>query len=598
MKSRPQDNPHFFDKPAIKVFLSYYGPHMALFSGDLVCALLVAACDIAFPMMSRYTLNTIIPAMEMRPFVVMIAAMLVMYILRSLFNYFITYWGHVFGTQVEADMRRDLFHHIERQGFPFFDRHRTGHIMSRVTTDLFEVTELAHHGPEDVIISLLTLLGSFAMMLTIRWELAVIIFAFLPLMVLRTALSRKSLNETSRSVKEKTSDINAALESSISGSRVTKAFTNEAFEEEKFEEGNKAFRIAKKKFYHAMAGFHVKIDFQINFLNVAVIAVGGWFIMQEKMTIADLVAANLFVASFSQPIRRLSNFVEQYTTGMAGFTRFLEIMRTHEETVQKEGAAELKKALGNIEYRNVDFAYSNNVPVLKNVNLSVESGKTLALVGPSGAGKTTFCHLLPRFYELTGGRILLDGTDIRDYTVSSLRRQIGLVQQDVFLFAGTIRDNIAYGNIHATQEEIEEAAKRAEIHEDILKMPNGYDTIVGERGLRLSGGQKQRVSIARTFLKNPPVLILDEATSALDTATEQRIQRSFDELSKGRTSIIIAHRLSTIRNADCIAVISGEGIAECGTHRELIEKNGIYAELYHNQFEQNTGADEATPQNQ
>ncbi|MDE5897845.1 MAG: ABC transporter ATP-binding protein/permease [Treponemataceae bacterium] len=567
------------DRP-LAVFLSYYKPHWKLFAGDLACAVLIAAIDVGFPVVSRFALNSLIPNRSVRAFCLLLAALLAAYLLRRMCTWFVNYWGHVFGTLVEADMRRDVFEHLERQSFSFYDRHRTGKLMARATTDLFEITELAHHGPEDVLISALTLLGSFCILLKIRWELAAIVFAFLPLTLAATLLSRKKLSAASRTVKEATAEINAVLESSISGVRVTKIFTNEAYEMRRFAEGNGGFLRAKKSFYKNMAGFHADIELFSALLNVLVLAAGGFFIMKGRMTVPDLVAANLFVAAFSSPVRRLVSFVEQYTTGMAGFRRFLELMRSDTGVRDAPGAREILCARGNIAFEDVCFSYNEGQSVLEGVSLRISAGQKFALVGLSGGGKTTLCSLIPRFYEISSGRILLDGIDVRDITLESLRRQIGMVQQDVFLFAGTVRENIAYGRIGATDAEVEDAARRAEIHDDILKMPGGYDAVVGERGITLSGGQKQRVSIARCFLKNPPILILDEATSALDTATEIKIQRAFDALSKGRTTLIIAHRLSTIQNADCIAVVGDKGIVEQGTHGELLARDGAYASLY------------------
>ena len=572
------------------LFFSYFKPHMGLFLADMCCAAFIAAVDLGFPMISRYIVNTLLPsfstepAVTMRMFITIVILLFVFYIMRFGAQWFVTYFGHLFGVHVETDMRRDVFAHIERQSFSFFDKNRTGKIMSRATNDLFEVSELAHHGPEDLFISVITLVGAFILMFRIQHYLALIILIILPVMVFRIMYSRKSMLATSKQVKDKTAEINAELESSISGARVTKVFTNEDYENDRFAESNGKYFTAKKEYYCSMASFHSRIDFTTNILGVVVIAAGGLLIMKGKMNLGDLIAANLFVAAFLQPVRRLSNLVEQFSTGIAGFRRFSEIMHMHDETPENQNAPELHAIRGDISYRNVSFSYNEGSSVLNHINLDINAGKTIALVGPSGSGKTTLCHLLPRFYETTSGTITIDGTDIRSVSVKSLRRQIGIVQQDVFLFAGTVRENIAYGRISATENEIMEAAKRAEIHDDILKMPAGYDTIVGERGIKLSGGQKQRISIARIFLKNPPVLILDEATSALDTATELRIQKAFDELAKGRTTFIIAHRLSTIRNADCIAVVSDEGITETGTHEELMKSGGIYHELYTAQF--------------
>ena len=451
--------------------------------------------------------------------------------------------------------------------------------MSRATTDLFEITELAHHGPEDFTIAMLNLIGAFIMMLHIRWELAIIVVVVLPVMIAIGIISRRNLSKTSVKVKEITAEVNAGLESSISGIRVTKGFNNEEFERKRFNGFNKQFSDAKKWRYKYMATFFSNIEFCNNLLSLVVLGAGGYFIIKGKMTLPDLVAANLFVAAFRAPIGKLNFLVEQYTNGMAGFNRFLEIMRTEPEPADAPDAVEILSARGNISFKDVSFSYTSDFPVLSGVNLDIHAGEKFALVGASGGGKSTICNLIPRFYEITGGEISLDGIDIKKIKKSSLRAQIGIVQQDVFLFAGTIRENIAYGKPGATDAEIEQAARRAEIHEDIMKMPNGYDTVVGERGIKLSGGQKQRVSIARCFLKNPPILILDEATSALDTATEIKIQHSFDELAKGRTTLVIAHRLSTIKNADKIAVVTDHGIAEQGTHEELMAKQGQYFKL-------------------
>ena len=573
-----------FSAQPIKVFLSYFLPHKKLFALDLLCATFIAAIDVSFPMLSRWAIDAVIPEKNFRAFFTLILAIFAEYIFRNLCSYCVTYWGHVFGNLVEADMRRDIFAQIERQSFSFFDKNRTGALMSRVTNDLFDITELAHHGPEDVWTSLLTLFGSCFLLFKIRMELAIIVFAFLPIAIALVIFSRKSLMRSSKKVKETTAEINSAIESSISGIRATQAFTNEKFEQEKFDSGNANFVRAKQWRYKAMATFQSNIEFANNILYLVVLAAGGFFIMRGKMKVSDLIAANLFVAAFTAPIGKLSFFTELFTTGMAGFSRFLEIMRTDTSIKEADDAVEIIGARGNIRFENVGFSYNENFPVLKNINLEIRAGEKQALVGTSGGGKTTICNLIPRFYEASAGRILLDGIDIKKLKVENLRKQIGIVQQEVFLFAGTIRENIAYGKVGASLEEIVKAAKRAEIHDDIMKMPQGYDTIVGERGITLSGGQKQRVSIARCFLKNPPILILDEATSALDSATELKIQGAFDALSKGRTTIVIAHRLSTIRNADNIAVIGEHGITESGTHDALIAKGGEYKRLCESQF--------------
>ena len=568
-----------YSKHPLKIFFAYYKPHWKLFAADMACAVFMAAIDVAFPMFSRYALNTLIPNHELCTFLILVAVLLAGFCLHKCCNFFVAYWGHVFGNRVEQDMRRDVFDHLEKLPFSYYDTHRTGKIMSRATTDLFEITELAHHGPEDFTIAMLNLIGAFIMMLHIRWELAIVVIVVLPIMIAIGIVSRRNLSRTSTKVKETTAEVNASLESSISGIRVTKGFTNEDFERSRFDVYNKQYSAAKQVRFKYMGKFFSNIEFCNNLLSLVVLAVGGYFIIKGKMTLPDLVAANLFVAAFRAPIGKLNFLVEQFSTGMAGFNRFIEIMRTEPEPSDAPDAVEILSARGNISFKNVSFSYTEDFPVLDGVNLDIHAGEKFALVGASGGGKSTICNLIPRFYEITGGEISLDGIDIRKIKKQSLRAQIGIVQQDVFLFAGTIRDNIAYGKPDATDAEIEAAARRAEIHDDIMLMPNGYNSIVGERGIKLSGGQKQRVSIARCFLKNPPILILDEATSALDTATEIKIQHSFDELAKGRTTLVIAHRLSTIKNADKIAVVTDHGIAEQGTHDELMEKRGEYYKL-------------------
>ena len=569
---------NFSDKP-LKIFFSYYKPHLKLFIADMICAFMIAAIDVAFPMFSRYALDILIPNGNLRIFTFFIIILGLGYFLRWLCNWFVNYWGHIFGNRIEQDMRRDVFSHLEKLPFSFYDTNRTGKIMARATTDLFEITELAHHGPEDFFIAILTIFGSFFLLLKIRWELAIIVIISMPIILFIVIFSRRNLSKTSKKVKETTAEINANLESSISGIRVTKGFVNEELENKNFDAMNKKYSHAKRIRFKYMAFFHSNIELCNNLLSLLVLAAGGYFIMKGKMTLPDLVAANLFIASFTAPIRKLTNFVEQFSTGMAGFSRFLEIMQTEPEEPDSPDAAEILASRGNISFEHVNFSYANNIQVLSDINFTVKSGEKFALVGSSGGGKSTICNLIPRFYEISEGQILLDGINIKKIKRNSLRNQIGIVQQDVFLFAGSVRENISYAKPDATEQEIILAAKRAEIHDDIMNMPDGYETIVGERGIKLSGGQKQRISIARCFLKNPPILILDEATSALDTATEIKIQKAFDELSKGRTTIVIAHRLSTIKNADKIAVINHKTICETGTHSDLIAKQGEYYKL-------------------
>lgn len=568
----------------IRKFIGYYKPHWKLFAADLFCALMIAAVDLLFPVVSRYAMQNLLPENAYGAFFGVMGALVAAYFIRAGFQYFVNYWGHVLGVHMEADMRRELFAHLQTLPFKFYDKNRTGHLMSRVVNDLFEVVELAHHGPEDLFISFLTLAGALIIMLTIRWELGLLILVLVPLIILFACWRRKRMSAASRKVKERTAGINADIESSISGVRVARAFHNEAYEMEKFNRGNEKYRYAKRGFYREMGIFMSGLDFLTSIMNVAVIAFGGYLIMQGRFDYIDLITFSLYVGTFLQPIRRLSSFMEQYTVGMAGFQRFQELLAVQPDIVDTPDAHELTNVRGEVDFRDVTFSYDEGVRVLSGVNLHIPAGKTLALVGPSGGGKSTLCHLIPRFYELDAGQITIDGQDIRSLTLGSLRENVGIVQQDVMLFAGTILENIRYGRITATDEEVMEAAKKAEIHEDILQMPDGYQTYVGERGIMLSGGQKQRVSIARIFLKNPPILILDEATSALDTVTEAHIQAAFDKLSQGRTTLVIAHRLSTIRGADQIAFIDSSGIRELGTHRELMERDGAYARLYRIQF--------------
>lgn len=567
----------------IKAFVSYYRPHWKLFALDLVCALFIALIDLTFPLASRTAMQNYLPNKTYIAFFIVMGILTAAFLLRAGLQYFVGYWGHVLGVNMEADMRRDLFSHLQTLPFSFYDKNRTGQLMSRVVNDLFEIVELAHHGPEDLFISSVTLVGAFIVLLTIQWRLALVVFVLVPVIVIFTARRRRRMSEASRKVKERTAGINADIESSISGVRAARAFNNEQYELERFDEGNRLFRGAKQSFYRQMGIFISGMDFLMNIMNVAVITFGGILIMAGRMDLIDLITFTLYISAFLQPVRRLSNFIEQYTVGMAGFERFCGLMAVESDIIDRPDAKPLVKIRGDIEFKGVTFSYDNDVQVLSDANLNVRAGETLALVGPSGGGKSTLCHLVPRFYEISKGTITIDGINIRDVTLSSLRAAVGIVQQEVMLFAGTIMENIRYGRIDAGDDEVIEAAKRAEIHNDIMQMPDGYQTYIGERGVMLSGGQKQRVSIARIFLKNPPILILDEATSALDTITEARIQKAFDELSKGRTTMIIAHRLSTVRGADCIAYIDSEGIREIGTHEELMERGGFYAALVQTQ---------------
>lgn len=572
----------------IKRFARYYKPHIGLFLLDIGCATLVAAVDVAFPLLTNYLLKKLFPEIEQTGahnlivlFAILIAAIFTAYILRAVMLYIVNYWGHLFGVRVEADMRRDIFSHIQTLPFSFYDKIRTGKLLSRATTDLFEISELAHHGPEDLLISSLTVLGAFVAMFFIEWRIALAMLLLMPFCIFFVMKARFSMKSTSKAVKEQIANINAGIESSISGARVAKAFANEEYEIEKFEEGNNAFLHAKNRFYQTMAIFNSGTEFFIALFNVVVLLTGGILIIKKAgFSSLTFITFMLYVSAFTSPLKRFASFFEQYMMGMAGFTRFLEILDTKSDIVDRENAIEVQNVKGKIEFRDVGFHYEGGRQVLDHVNLTIDPGKKLALVGPSGGGKTTMCHLLMRFYDVMEGAILVDDVDIRDYTQESLRRNIGIVQQDVFLFAGSILENIRYGRLDATDEEVVQAAIRAHIHDEIMRFPDQYQTEVGERGVKLSGGQKQRISVARLFLKNPPILILDEATSALDTVTEYDIQKSFDELAEGRTTLIIAHRLSTVRNADEIIVIDKSGIRERGSHDELIAQNGLYATFY------------------
>lgn len=569
----------------IKLFVQHYKGHLGLFSLDMICALAVSAIDLLFPFFSKKSMEMYLPNHLFKTFFTVMAIFIAAYLLKAVLYYIITYWGHRMGAFIEADLREELFGHIEKLSFSFFDKNRTGQLMSRVTNDLFEITELSHHGPEDLFISCVTIIGAFCILCTIEWRLALIVFAVIPCFIIFSVIIRRKMAEKSTQVKVRTSEINASIESGLSGIRTAKAFANEDIEMDKFRDSNKKFLGAKKDYYKIMGIFGGGMEFAMSLLSVLVIAAGGYFIMKDSMNYIELVTFSLYVSTFISPVRKLVAFIEQYMAGMAGFKRFLEVMRTDPEIDDKPDAKILNNVKGNISIKNVSFSYApakedEEAPaVLNNINVEIPAGSCFAVVGPSGGGKTTLCHLIPRFYDVSDGAIMIDGVDVRDVTQKSLRQSIGIVQQDVFMFAGTIRENIAYGKPDATMDEIMEAAKRAEIHNEITEMPNGYDSYIGERGVMLSGGQKQRIGIARVFLKNPPILILDEATSALDSMTEIRIQSAFDELAKGRTSIIIAHRLSTIRNADMIAVINDNTVQEMGNHAELMKKGGQYAHL-------------------
>ena len=565
------------------IFLSYFKRHKGLFAVDLLCAVLIAGIDLAFPLITRTALYDLLPQGLYQVFFAIMAAVVVCYLLRTFLNYIVCYYGHTFGIRVEADIRADLFRHMQEMGFDFYNQNRTGQLMSRLTSDLFDLTELAHHGPEDLITAILTIIGALVVMFKIQWRLAVVVAILIPIFLMTVMLMRRSMGNASKEVKEKVAHINTEIESGLSGFRTAKAFANEAVENARFSAANELFKTSKRQFHKAMGRFASSMEFFLCSLNVVIIGVGGYLIMKGQLDYPDLLTFTLYIASFVAPMRKLSGFSELFANGFAGLNRFVDIMRTEPSLQDKPDAKPLENVRGEIQVEDVSFAYDADLAVLNHVSLKVEPGETIAVVGPSGGGKTTLCQLIPRFYDVSEGAIRIDGQDVRDVTQKSIHENIGIVQQDVFLFADTIFENIRYGRPGASYEEVVEAAKKAEIYEDILAMPQGFDTYVGERGTLLSGGQKQRVAIARIFLKNPPILILDEATSALDSVTEAKIQRAFDELAKGRTTLIIAHRLSTIRAASRIISIADGVITECGTHEELLPTGGIYSQLYKTQ---------------
>ena len=582
----------------LKRFISYYKPHKLVFALDMLSSLGVSIIGIVYPMVTRTMLNDLIPNRNYRMIVIFGMTLLLLYAVKMMLNYFIQYVGHVMGVKMQAQMRRDMFEHLEKLPYSFYDTHETGKIMSRMTNDLMDISELAHHGPENIIISTISIVASFIYLSTIDIYLTLIIFCAVPFLLLIAMLLKNKMHKAFSDSRKSVAVINAALESSISGIRVTKAFTNADKDGEKFEEGNKSFVEARSDAYNAMGQFHSGTTFVTDVFNVIVLIAGGLFLYNGKISFGDYSAFVVSINMFISPVMTLINFMEQYQNGVTGFERFIEILDEEPET-DSPNAVDIGDVKGHIELKDISYAYTTTEDgeeekeVIDHLSLDIKQGETFALVGPSGGGKTTICHLIPHFYNVKKGTILIDGKDIHDVTMESLRRNIGIVQQDIYLFNASIKENILYGRLDATDEEVVEAAKRANIHDYIMTLEDGYNTVIGERGVRLSGGQKQRLSIARVFLKNPPILILDEATSALDNTTEILIQKSLDDLCKGRTTLVVAHRLSTIKNADEIAVIAEGKIVEQGSHEELMTKGGMYSELYKLQFRANTGEDAA-----
>ena len=569
-----------YSKTPLRVLVQYFRPHRGLFVLDLSCALVMALIDLAFPLVARSAMNQLLPARQFDTFFIVMLIVAAAFVIRACMNYIITYWGHMFGVRVEADLRDDLFRHMQSLDFKFFDSNRTGQLMNRMTGDLFEITELSHHGPEDLFVAFITIIGAICIMFTVQWQLALVILIIIPIFLAVVMLCRKNMVTTSRNVKITMSEINGEIESGLSGIRTSKAFANEESDYRKFAQANEKFKTAKCASYSAFGKFNSSLEYFMCIMPVVIMAFGGWLIMKDNMNYVDLVTFYLYISTFINPIRKLGNFTEIFMNGYAGLTRFIDLMRLQPEVQEPENPVKPDTVRGRISIENVCFTYDDKTSVLDNINLEINEGETVAIVGPSGGGKSTLCQLIPRFYDVDAGCVKLDNVDVRSISKEALRKNIGIVQQDVFLFPGTVMDNIRYGRPEATDEEVFEAARKAEIYEDIMNMPDKFDSYVGERGVLLSGGQKQRISIARIFLKNPPVLILDEATSALDTVTETRIQKAFDKLAEGRTTVIIAHRLSTIRGADRIILIDDGRIKEEGTHEQLMAAGGQYAQLY------------------
>lgn len=575
------------EKKMLKHFFSYYKPHKRLFIIDFSCAVFVAILDLFFPIAVQWFIDVLLPEGDWGKIVQVSILLLLVYILSTIMNFVVNYLGHKLGINIETDMRRDLFNHIQKQSFKFFDNTKTGHIMSRITNDLFDIGEFAHHGPEDFFIAMMTFIGAFIIMFQVNPTLTFIALVFTPFLIWLVTYCNNKMNNAWKEMYSKIADVNGRVEDSVSGIRVVKSFTNEEFEMKRFKQQNGYFRAAKLFAYKVMAGTHSSIYFMTRLLTLVILVVGAWLSYNGKLTYGELVSFVLYTNVLIKPIDKISALLELYPKGMAGFKRFRELLMQDPEIQDRPNAVAVPHLQGNISFNNVSFQYDESKPVLRNISFNILAGQTIAFVGPSGAGKTTICSLIPRFYDVNAGAITIDGIDVRDITQKSLREQIGIVQQDVFLFTGTIRENIEYGRLGASFEEIQAAAEKAHLKEFIESLPDGYETQIGERGLKLSGGQKQRIAIARMFLKNPPILILDEATSALDTETEMMIQKSLNELSKNRTTLVIAHRLATIRNADRIIVVTKNGIEEQGTYEELIALNGVFAKLHHIQFQKN-----------
>lgn len=567
----------------LKRFVSYYKPYRGLMAADMGAAFLVSCCDMVYPLITRKIMYTFVPDRQLNQIIIFCIALFVIYLAKRGLNYFVTYFGHGIGINMQADMRSEIFAHLERLPFSYYDNNKSGALMSRVVNDLQEISELAHHGPEIFFLSGIMIIGSFIILCTINLKLALLVFAFVPLLVVFVCLKRVAMSRAAVKSREKTSQINAELQNSLSGIRVAKAFDNESGEMERFDRSNKEYRGARSEYYKSMADFFSGMTFYIDLLYLVVVTAGGIFFFYDKVTLIDYTTFLLYISLFISPVRKMAQFFEMFEDGKAGFNRFCEIMDEQPET-DLPGARPVKHLKGDIVFNDVSFSYDNQKKVLNHLSLTIKDGHKVALVGPSGGGKTTLCHLLPRFYPISSGEITVGGTNINDITLGSLRQKIGIVQQDVFLFTGTVGENIGYAGRNVEMSEIVAAAQKANIHEFIMSLPNGYDTYIGERGVMLSGGQKQRIAIARIFVKNPEIVILDEATSALDNATEAQLQQSLDEMCRGRTSIVVAHRLSTVKNADEIVVITDKGIEAVGSHEQLMQGSSLYKELYEMQF--------------